>query len=428
MTVRQKLVNLCFCWMKRNLAKPKYQLCGKNQLTGHSDLNLIFTDVRADGVRQKAKSFFTIVNQALELGLTVSVVVHTQIAHAKQVKAIYREVFHQFEERSGFNVVVAPFTTASASPISLLVLVLTLYLRLIKNGSKVTSDFSIITASFVVRQWQFSRIFDDFPTRAWLGLTGGVELPAFAAQRDYRGSNTTVSALQFGQVSEDQYHFEGYKVDNLFVYDDYARQEMGTKVAESCKLIVSGSPEFEYELGRLHAVPTRPFSGRVEVLFIDQPLQQRSEFDSAFVRSLEKVLRDFSVSQSFSVAIKAHPRGSAFTELPSQLYFTGDIVELLPHAHVVVTCFSNLADLSVLMGARTVYVGADKVLATGKLSWIRENGGTVLDRPEDLGAELESELQQLERNDPDTQRRPPKKPQRTASQVIISQILRSNAA
>lgn len=426
MSMFRKFSELCFHFLERNLSKPEYLSDSAEQLFGPTDLNLIFTDVRPDGARQKAKSFFTVIERFLEQGLVVSAIVYTNHANAKKVDTLYRDIFSQFKHHSEFRIVVAQFNAMPWRTLWLAILTMLVSLRLAPKYPNAGSELSITIASLAARNWQFRRLFDDFTTGAWLGLTGGIELPALAVRRDQCGSDALISALQFGQVSEDQYHFEGYKVDKLFVYDTHAQNVMASRVSSTSEVIVSGSPEFEYELLRLGDIPPRPYSGCLELLFIDQPIRQRSEFDDAFVKSLENVLLQLSESGSVKVAIKTHPRGSAFFDLPPELYFTGDIAEQLPHAHIVVTCFSNLADLSVLNGTTTIYVGASRVLGEGKLTWIRDSGGKVLERPEDLEAAIRIEQRCTLSSDTESKGRPSFHSELAASKVILSQATNTN--
>lgn len=378
--------------LRMNLSVPAYHRADRTK----TDLNIIATDVRAQHARQKARSFFSLVDRALRAGNSVLVIVFTSETETHRIQRDYEDIYSRFLPEPGFRVKVAGFKSRRYQNVWLAVLSAIFFIRaIVARDRNAGPDMAVLLATLTARFWQIGRLFDDFPARAWIGLTGGIELPAMVARRDQSESTSTISALQFGQVARDQYHFDGYNVDTLFVYDQHALQVMSKRVSWKCEVVIAGSPEFENELMMLSTLSRPQFDDTLTVLFIDQPVGQRSEFDEAFLQALDRAAIALFESQSVNFIVKSHPRGTAFRQLPAECYSDGEASSLLAKSHLVVSCFSNLADLSVMAGIKTVYVGAGLVLGEAKLEWIRSNGGLVAEYPSELPGLIAHEQQQL---------------------------------
>lgn len=409
---------------------PKYLNGSRKKYSPReSDLNIVLTDVRTEGANQKCRSFLTIAEEFLKHGRVVNVVVVAAAFDGERVRKIYQEIFSDLLADRNFNIIIVGFNSAAIRGACIGILTVLMLLSVKLKGRAWNANLAVLSASLFLRYSQFGRIYDDLKTKSWLGLTGGVELQSFMIRRGQRRSESKICAIQFGQASEDQHHFAGYKVDRLFVYDQYAADLFAARIDQSVSISIAGSPEFEYEAKKLMRIEPEPFSGRLKILFIDQPVHQRSEFTPDFIAQVESQLLVLSGGEAVDLYIKAHPRGSAFGAFPAEAYCDEEFSKLLSKAHVVVSFFSNLADLSLLTGRTTIYLGAGRIFSARKLDWIREMGGHLVEEPEDLPATIEQAFGQIrERTERPELSRPEFRIPLLASQIIFKEITNSDVA
>ncbi|TBU81918.1 hypothetical protein DNK06_05200 [Pseudomonas daroniae] len=253
------------------------------------------------------------------------------------------------------------------------------YFLKLQGGLAQRLNFACLSALSRVRIKVFQDIYDVLPCGHWFGLTGGVELPTFRLRRDLSATESCINALQFGQASLEQQHFSGYSVDNFFVYDDFSKriyQELNMQVGN---MVVTGSPEFEYHTGLLCNERLLE-EERLNVLFVDQPVQQRGEYTKEYLQACYSMLGALNSGSDINLKVKLHPRGSAFSPVQlSNFSVVDDWSACLSRSHVVIGFFSNLCDLALLNGRTTFYVGSESILDQAKHDWVINQGGYVTD-------------------------------------------------
>ena len=341
-------------------------------------LNVLMTDVRPASVQQKMMSFYSIIDRCLRDGQRVNVIVAFRGKDKKKIKLIYSECLADYLQLEGFNLVFVKSVTWRAGRLSALIYAATYFARL-RGSFTQRLNFACLSALARVRINAFQDIYDALPCSNWLGLTGGVELPALKFRRDRVGVRSCISALQFGQASVEQQHFAGYNVDNFFVYDDFSEKVFQQLDMRVSKMLVSGSPEFEYHTGLICNEKLLE-EERLSVVFVDQPVQQRGEYSEEYLLACYAMLQALNEDPEISITVKPHPRGSAFEGTPLTGFSVAeDWSDCLSRAHVAIGFFSNLCDLALCSGRITFYVGSEAVLGKDKCDWIIGQGGFVVD-------------------------------------------------
>lgn len=352
-------------------------------------LNIVMTDVRKANVEQKLKCFHTIIDRTLNSGKSVNVVVVLGKENIKDNCVFYSELLSNYLRNKEFNLIfVSPRSPLIERILSVFYAVV--YFMTLKGGFSVRFNFACLSALSRVRASIFESLFIALPCRHWLGLTGGVELPALKYMRDQNSRSTDINALQFGQVSLEQRHFAGYEVDRLFVYDNFSADTFSQLNMDVGVTIVSGSPEFEYYLSSLD-YEKLAMECNFNILFVDQPVRQRGEYDSKSIKSLYSLLCSLNREPGIQVKIKRHPRGSAFEESElSAFSFVEDWSDSLSRSHVVVGYFSNLLDLALACKRPSLYFSNECVLGKKKIEWVIDSGGYVTDDCEILSAKIQN--------------------------------------
>lgn len=342
-----------------------------------SFLNVLMTDVRPASIQQKMMSFYTIIERCLNDGRCVNVIVALGRKDKTKAKLIYFDCLAAYLRLEGFNLVFVKPAPWRAGRLSALIYVATYFARL-RGDFTHRLNLACLFAVSRVRMNTFQDIYDALPCSNWLGLTGGLELPALASRRDTVGAESIINALQFGQASMEQQHFSGYKVDNLFVYDNLSEKvfrQLGMRVSN---ILVTGSPEFEYNLS-LVCNEKLLEEERLSVVFIDQPVQQRGEYSEKYLLACRAMLQALNDDREINIKVKPHPRGSAFETAPlTSLSVVEDWSDCLSKAHVAIGFFSNLCDLALKAGRITFYIGSEAVLGKEKCDWITGQGGFVI--------------------------------------------------
>lgn len=349
---------------------------GKKRGKASVFLNLISTEVRPEGAKQKIASLFPIIDLCLTNGRKVNFVVFTSLADASKALSVYKKLLREYDECSGFNlVVVVPsgrWRTFFYSMASSFV-----FFFKIKGFGISSLNFSSLLAISHIRIKRFQAMYDILPCQNWLGLTGGVELPALKGRADQRSDNCYISALQFGQASYEQEHFSGYKVDVFFSYDSYSQKIYKELGVNSSRFIVSGSPEFEYHKRSICNYKLKS-QNKLSIIFVDQPVMERGEYDRRMLRSFLEYIQCLILDPEINFSVKAHPRSSSF-ETDLSYNVVDDWADCLSRAHVVIGYFSNLCDFSLISGRPTLYFGCGGILAEEKKAWIHGLGGCVTD-------------------------------------------------
>jgi len=197
------------------------------------------------------------------------------------------------------------------------------------------------------------------------------------SQRNGLFDRVSISALQFGQASLEQKHFSGYKVDYLFVYDELSGNIFERLNMQVSDILVTGSPEFEYYMNSLCNEKLHE-ENKLSVLFVDQPVQQRVEYDAACLDRIYAMLSALNDDPEVNLKVKSHPRGSAFDGMQRTTFpIVEDWSDGLSKAHVVIGFFSNLCDLALYSGRTTFYIGSETILDKIKISWVINSGGYV---------------------------------------------------
>lgn len=346
-------------------------------------LNIVLTDLRWVSIEQKARSFYSVIETCLARDMTLNIVVPLGRNVSSDIESLYFEAYQKYLADPRFNIVFSKPDSTKKHYLAAAFVALIFSLRLSRKFYGVNRNIAVILSANYLRMWNFYCLFDDLPSQHWLGLTGNIELQALLRRRDIGGSATTVNALQFGQASMDQHHFFNYSIDRLFVYDSESKDVYKKLGIRAAQMLVSGSPEFEFNLSRINE---RELEEETElgVLFIDQPVGQRSEYSSEYLTKIYEMLRQIGNYSGVSLMVKAHPRGSAFVEDIESKAESEDIAELLSKAHVVIGFFSNLIDLALMTGRKTFCLGADRVLDAGKIRWMQEQGCIITDSTQQL--------------------------------------------
>ncbi len=342
-----------------------------------SFLNVLMTDVRPASIQQKMMSFYTIIECCLKDGRCVNVIVALGRKDKKKTELIYSECLAAYLRIDGFNLVFVKPVPWRTGRLPALIYVATYFSRL-RGSFAYRLNLAYLFAFSRMRINTFQDIYDALPCSNWLGLTGGVELPALASRRDTVGAESTINALQFGQASMEQQHFSGYKVDNLFVYDNFSEKVFRQLKMRASDILISGSPEFEYHMGLLCNEKLLE-EERLSVVFIDQPVQQRGEYSEKYLLACRAMLQTLNDDQEIDIKVKLHPRGSAFETTPLIGFsVVEDWSDCLSKAHVAIGFFSNLCDLALSAGRITFYMGSEAVLGKEKCDWITGQGGVVV--------------------------------------------------
>ncbi len=355
----------------------RMSICSYKELSDKfSFLNLIMTEARASSVRQKLVSFYPIVDRCLEKGRRVNLVVFVAEKDLQGARVIYTECFLDYLQNEKINLI---FVTPVQGLIEKLALLNNVIINLFKLREPFAARLNIACLAALARARikMFYSVYDALPCDNWLGLTGGIELPALKNRVKWSGKRTLISALQFGQASMEQKHFAGYSVNNLFVYDIHSEEVFNRLNLHVDNLVIAGSSEFEYYASRLHNIKLAD-EDRLNIVFVDQPVMQRSEYSFSFLKSFLKIINAINADPRINITIKPHPRGSAFdagqlTGLPVAHNWS----DCLSRAHIVIGFFSNLCDFALYSGRITFYVGSESILDYQKKQWITERGGYI---------------------------------------------------
>lgn len=340
-------------------------------------LNILMTDARPVSAQQKLKSFYSIIDRCLRDGRRVNVVVALGKKGGEEVKGIYSECLSDYLQTEGFNLMFVRPTTWRVGRLLVFISMVNYFAKL-RATYAYRLNFACLSALARARIDFFQDIYTALPCRNWLGLTGGVELPAFKYKRDHLGEATSISALQFGQASVEQQHFSGYCVDNFFVYDSLSEQVFKKLDLQVKDMVVSGSPEFEYHSDQLCNEKLLE-EDRLNVVFIDQPVQQRGEYTEEYLSACYAILKALNDDPEINLRVKLHPRGSAFEEKLSGFSVAKDWSDCLSRAHVVIGFFSNLCDSALWSGRITFFVGSTSIMDKEKRDWVVSQGGYVVD-------------------------------------------------
>lgn len=350
-------------------------------------MNILMTDTRKASIEQKLNSFYPIIERCLTDSRSVTVVVTLGQTSSTQVQNTYSDCLADFLKNKYFNLYFLKPTMWNLGFVTTMAYIVKHYLK--QRGTFVCRfNFACLSGLACARIRFFRDVYRELPCQNWLGLTGGVELPAFSYQRGCSSSVTTINALQFGQASLEQQHFSGYLVDKLFVYDELSRQMFEKLNMKVGKMIVSGSTEFEFHTNALQNNRLLE-QNRLSIVFVDQPVQHRGEYTKEYLQSCLQLLKSLNDDPELKVIVKPHPRGSAFEgEAWIDFSLADSWADCLSKAHVVVGFFSNLCDFSLISGRVTFYVGNEYVLGAEKRDWIEKKGGFVIDNFEFLFEEI----------------------------------------
>lgn len=350
--------------------------CKKTTLDKFVFLNLLMTEARASSVRQKLMSFYPVIDRCLEGGRRVNLVVVVAEKDLDGARVIYTECLANYLWSEQFNLI---FFTPVQGLIEKLALLRNIIINLFKLSEPITLrlNFSCIAALARARIKIFYNVYDALPCDHWLGLTGGIEIPALTYRAKQSEKRALISALQFGQASMEQKHFAGYNANNFFVYDKYSASVFNNLNLNVDDIIIAGSSEFEYYASRLDNAKLADES-RLNVIFVDQPVIQRSEYSLPFLSAFSKILHTLNKDPEINLNIKLHPRGSAFDSGQlAGLSVAYNWNDCLSRAHVVIGFFSNLCDFALYSGRITFYVGSESILDYEKKQWISERGGYI---------------------------------------------------
>ncbi len=344
-------------------------------LRGGIFLNLLLTDIRKASVQQKLLSFYTIIDRCLASGQRVNIIVSLDDRNIENARVIYSELLGDYIENENVNLIfIAPKRWAGRF---LALIYVAIYFAKLDGAFAERFNFACLSAFARLRIRMFQNIYAALPCRHWLGLTGGIELPAFISLRDRSSDGTSINALQFGQAALEQKHFAGYKVDSLFVYDELSENVFGNLKMQVSNIWVTGSPEFEYCMNRLCNKKLHE-EKKLGIIFVDQPVQQRSEYDATCLNNIYAMLRALNDDSEVNLKVKSHPRGSAFDGMKRiDFSMVEDWSDGLSRAHVVIGFFSNLCDLALCSGRVTFYIGSETILDKVKTDWVINRGGYV---------------------------------------------------
>lgn len=349
-------------------------------------LNVLMTDTREASVQQKLLSFYTIIDRCLAAGQRVNIIASLDDRNIARSRVIYTDCLGDYLNNENFNLI---FVTPKRWIGRFLALIyVAIYFTKVDGAFAGRLNFACLSALARVRIETFRHIYVTLPCRHWLGLTGGIELPAFISPRDRLSDGTSINALQFGQASLEQKHFSGYKVDSLFVYDELSENIFERLNMQASNVLVAGSPEFEYYMNRLCNEKLHE-EKKLSVLFVDQPVQQRGEYGATCLSRIYAMLRALSDDPEVNLKVKLHPRGSAFDGMQRiDFPIVEDWSDGLSRAHVVIGFFSNLCDLALYSGRITFYIGSETILDKMKTSWVINHGGHVSNDVEFVWREL----------------------------------------
>lgn len=341
-------------------------------------LNMLMTDVRPASVQQKLMSFYALIDRCLNDRQRVNLVVALGGKNDASVYRTYSNYLDKYLKDENFNLVLVKPSVWSFTRVWTVYYAVIYFARL-RGSAAQRINFACLSALSRVRIRTFRDIYDGLPCCHWLGLTGGVELPTFRFRRDQSATGCSVSALQFGQASLEQQHFSGYSVDNFFVYDDLSKLIYKKLNMQVTSIEVAGSPEFEYYTSLL--CNEKLFEeDRLNVLFVDQPVQQRGEYTEAYLQACYTMLEKLNNESDVVLRVKLHPRGSAFSlDQLSSFSIVDDWSASLSRSHVAMGFFSNLCDLALQSGRVTFYLGSTSILDKTKQDWIIDQGGYVTD-------------------------------------------------
>lgn len=341
-------------------------------------LNVLMTDVRPASVQQKLMSFYALIDRCLNDRQRVNLVVTVGRKSGNSVYRTYSSYLYKYLERENFNLVLIKPSAWSFDRVWAIFYAV-IYFSKLRGGLAQRLNFACLSALSRVRIRAFQDIYDALPCSHWLGFTGGVELPTFRFRRDSSATESSVSALQFGQASLEQQHFSGYSVDNFFVYDELSRRIYQKLNMQVRNMVVTGSPEFEYHTSLL-CNERLVKEDRLSVLFVDQPVQQRGEYSKEYLQACYAMLNELNNQSDIKLKLKLHPRGSAFTSVQlSSFSVADDWSASLSSSHVVIGFFSNLCDLGLQNGRVTFYLGSTSILDQAKQDWVASQGGHVTD-------------------------------------------------
>lgn len=339
-------------------------------------LNIILTDIREEPAKQKSLSFDTVIKKFLSEGYSVSIIVPGGNKDRYETLIRYQRIFQKHTTSSKFNIIYISPRWVLIERVACIFYVIFFFI-FIKCSYRRRFNISCLMALSIVKLNFYKRVFDVVTCNHWLGLTGGIELPTLKVRALEVGASTCVNALQFGQASDEQRHFEGYNVDRFFVYDKLSRsiyEKLSMRVGE---IVTCGSPEFEYYLNESKSSDLISHQ-KLNIAFVDQPVFQRSEYHISFVKNLETMLDELNSDNLLNFYVKPHPRGTAFTkEFMSKCKVKLCWQECLSDSHVVIGFFSNLCDMALLSNRPTFYLGAEWVLDRNKQDWITSKGGIV---------------------------------------------------
>lgn len=351
-------------------------------------LNILITDLRDFGVKQKAVNFYSVIEKCINEGELVNVVVPLVGSNSLEVRNFYFKVFARYLECDRFNVIFVLKSSPFRSK-QVVCLLLVPFFLITRGSLPCRFNLACLCSWHYLRLLSYYRIFDYLSCDNWLGLTGNIELLSLFDRKKRKGSETSVNALQFGQAALDQLHFKNYFVDFFFSYDEPSKEIYTILGIEESSIIVCGSPEFEHYLSSIEDKFIDP-TGRLNVLFIDQPVSSRIEYSAEYLSLVYDYFVKLSDDPLVDFKVKRHPRGSAFSgPILKSASSSDDICELLSSTHVVISFFSNLCDLALLKNKPTLCLRADSVLSERKIDWMVSLGCKIVANVEELSSEIE---------------------------------------
>jgi len=192
------------------------------------------------------------------------------------------------------------------------------------------------------------------------------------------------------------------------------------------QIVVSGSPEFEFYSRNVNNDRLNCFD-KLHILFIDQPVAERAEFDDSILKETFYFLSELNSDSDIMLKVRPHPRGSAFNKgCFDKITDQSDFAQALSNTHVVVGFFSNLCDMAVMSGRPTIYIGSH-VLSSEKVAWVKENNGLATNSFE-LIRELIFRLKQNPREVSGMINDRSRRRQTLSAQIIYNELVGKDAA
>lgn len=332
------------------------------------ELNVYFYDLRPNYLVSKLAYLLPVMNKFLEKGKKVRLIVEGGAVSQEIKNEIEMVCKNCLSERSLFSCVYS--SRRSLKNIR--------WIGVISLTMSKWSDLAITKQYVLSMSAFFENLVLKYPAKSWVGLIDSYQISMIKEAVKKNQLPSTVGAIQYGTPDYTQLAYRYFQPDILFA-NDQPSSAIYNALSIRSRCIETGSLEAESLLKGL----SREEGARTVVVFFDQPILQREDFDQALVDSTYQFLLRISKFNNIDVLIKCHPRKPK-DSLPSALqessvcFLEGEnLGQIFMRSTFSISFTSSLLDVAAYAGSLPISIGGDRYYSEGQKKSLELAGGII---------------------------------------------------